>query len=710
MRVLSVQPSSSRTSPLHGSDGSNLLTSCHPTSCHLNSIQQHFQPHCHTHTAMPSCHPHTLAYHSFSDVEVDAIRSHLLAWYRANRRRLPWRGDPPPYGAAAKQQHIQPHNSNDNNNTATSSTTPNTLSRYFTPLSSSSPASPINKRPKPSPPSTASAAPPTGVSRVPVSAYGVWVSEVMLQQTRVETVIAYYTRWMTLFPTIAQLATATADDVNTAWSGLGYYRRARLLHEAAKHVQSKMKGQLPDTVSGLLSIPGIGPYTAGAIASIAFNRPVPLVDGNVSRVLSRLRALHASPKDTAAIKLHWQLAQQLATGSSGSERSTDASDWNQALMELGAVVCMPRVAECGRCPVRQWCRAAEEVAERRRPVGEQQWRVNRRKVEVEVDLEERDIDRDGNVSRKASVAKEEEREEHKMKQESATTASHTKQRRGSGRVSVKQSKQTLNGIVLDDTPCSICDPQAAAPTAVVAYPSKADKKPPTDEHVSVCVVSRRRVRGDEVEWLLVQRPADGLLAGQWEFPSVVHSPPSTPSASSSSTPRAPTAAQRRQVLSDGLAVVLPVSLAAVVVSSAREVVGELIHVFSHRRHLMQVQRCVVEEQADDTTAVEGESSDGRRWRWMTESEITAIGLTTGQRKVWALSRGAKVRLTAGGKRDTERKKRKDVAEGEQEQSEDCRDADGEECDEEIEEEWEVWPTNAVSDEAVVEADGFIVID
>ena len=685
----------------------------------------------HTRPAMPSCHPHTLAYHSFTDADVVAIRSHLLAWYRANRRRLPWRGDAPPYGAAAKQRQPQlPRNNHSNNTTSSPST--NTLSRFFTTLPTTTPLTPSTNgyRPQPSPPPS----PPTSAdlsttSQPPerVSAYGVWVSEVMLQQTRVEAVINHYMRWMTRFPTLAALAAASADDVNSAWSGLGYYRRARLLHEAAKHVQSTLQGRLPDTVSGLLDIAGIGPYTAGAIASIAYNKPVPLVDGNVSRVLSRLRALHASPRQPTALALHWQLAQQLATGSSGSSgQATDASDWSQALMELGAVVCMPRVAECGRCPVRQWCRAAEEVAERQRPVGDATWRVSRKRVEVEVEMDENEV-QDGRTRTTTSAVTEEEKEVHEVvKIQTTNSIGRPKRRSAQG----KQSNRKARAVVLDNSLCSICDAQTAAPTTVLEYPSKVDKKPPTDEHVSVCVMSRQRVRcegGSEVEWLLVQRPAAGLLAGQWEFPAVVHPPPT--SASSSSTARPPTAAQRRQLLTSGLASLLPASLTALIASSACQSVGELTHVFSHRRHLMHVQRCTVELQAadDEDAEIEGESSDGRRWRWMTESEISATGLTSGQRKVWKLSRAATVRVAAGSGKTAVTRKRKEIAVQEEDKEEDgeaereegvdvdeSRDGDGngeQGGDEEAgEEEWEVWPAAALHSEAVEQADGVIVID
>ena len=653
---------------------------------------------------MPSCPPHTLAYHSFSNDEVQDIRCHLLAWYRANRRRLPWRGDAPPYASAEKlqqRQQTQPHDEDAQNSgsTESSSTRARTLTSYFTPL-----ASAANKRRKPSPQPT----PPPALNPLPapppapavVSAYGVWVSEVMLQQTRVSVVVDYWTRWMARFPSVDALAAAQLDDVNSCWSGLGYYRRAKLLHEAAQHVHSTLHGRLPDTVSGLLAIPGIGPYTAGAVASIAYGRPVPLVDGNVQRVLSRLRALHASPKLPAAIALHWQLAQRLVGGGDESEVSADASDWNQALMELGAVVCMPRVAECGSCPVRRWCRAAEEVAERRRPAGGERWRAERRMVEVEVEVDVVEAGRPRKRDRITVVTEQKEAHEN--------GEAVVKRRGGSGKASSKQPKC----IALDDSLCSICQPRAAAPETVLEYPSKAERKPPTDQHVSVCVVSRSRADsgyGEQgrTEWLLVQRPAAGLLAGQWEFPAVLHAEARAKSKPASSPPPTPTAGQRRELLLDGLQALLPGPLAALVASAVREPVGEYTHVFSHRRHLMHVQRCVLPERAGGE-AGEGEGGDGRRWRWMTEGEMGSTGLTSGQRRVWALSRGAKVAATTGGAKQRARPK----LNTETHEADECESGDDEAGGEAEGEEWEVWPAAAAAgvDMNSVDADGAIVID
>lgn len=180
--------------------------------------------------------------------------------------------------------------------------------------------------------------------------YAIWVSEIMLQQTQVVTVKAYYERWMAKFPTVEDLAQAPLDDVLALWAGLGYYRRARFLHQGAQRVVEAHGGQLPRDVAGLRALPGIGAYTAGAIASIAFGLEAPLVDGNVERILARHFAIEGDPKATANQKQFWALAGALVKG----ERP---GDFNQAMMELGATICTPKKPACLLCPVRQRCEA-----------------------------------------------------------------------------------------------------------------------------------------------------------------------------------------------------------------------------------------------------------------------------------------------------------------------------------------------------------------
>jgi A/G-specific adenine glycosylase len=180
--------------------------------------------------------------------------------------------------------------------------------------------------------------------------YAIWVSEVMLQQTRVETVIPYYARFLERFPTPTALARSSEDDVLSAWSGLGYYRRARLLHAGVREVVAKYGGRVPEDAEARRALPGVGAYTCGAIGSIAFDRPEPLVDGNVARVLSRLALIDTPLGRADTDKRLWAMAAELVRGARPGAL-------NQALMELGATVCTPRAARCESCPLRGTCGA-----------------------------------------------------------------------------------------------------------------------------------------------------------------------------------------------------------------------------------------------------------------------------------------------------------------------------------------------------------------
>jgi A/G-specific adenine glycosylase len=181
--------------------------------------------------------------------------------------------------------------------------------------------------------------------------YRIWVSEVMLQQTRVEAVLPYYNRFLSRFPSVDELTLAPLDEVLALWSGLGYYRRARQLHAAARRIVDA--GEFPRTVDRLLELPGVGAYTAAAVASIAFGVAAPVLDGNVERVMARRLALAQDPKRGASrARLLDAVAALLDPARPG--------DGNQALMELGATLCLPRQPRCRRCPLRPGCRAAAE--------------------------------------------------------------------------------------------------------------------------------------------------------------------------------------------------------------------------------------------------------------------------------------------------------------------------------------------------------------
>jgi A/G-specific adenine glycosylase len=188
-----------------------------------------------------------------------------------------------------------------------------------------------------------------GTRRPPPDPYGIWLSEIMLQQTRVAAVIEHYHEFLRRFPTVRKLAAARESSVLAAWSGLGYYRRARMLHQAARLIVRERSGKFPENAAGWRELPGIGRYSSAAIASIAFNEPVAVVDGNVERVLQRIAGERLSGEEL------WSTAQDLLD-------PRRPGDFNQAMMELGATVCTPRAPACLTCPIVDFCATRGELA------------------------------------------------------------------------------------------------------------------------------------------------------------------------------------------------------------------------------------------------------------------------------------------------------------------------------------------------------------
>ncbi len=178
--------------------------------------------------------------------------------------------------------------------------------------------------------------------------YAIWVSEIMLQQTQVATVIPYFARFMARFPTVEALASAAENDVLRHWEGLGYYRRARQLHRAAAVIVDEHAGQFPRELTVVSTLPGIGRYTAGAITSIAFDARTPILEANTVRLLSRLAAFEGDPSSGAGRRFLWQLAESILP-------PENCRSFNQALMELGSLVCTPRKPKCETCPVAGQC-------------------------------------------------------------------------------------------------------------------------------------------------------------------------------------------------------------------------------------------------------------------------------------------------------------------------------------------------------------------
>jgi A/G-specific adenine glycosylase len=194
--------------------------------------------------------------------------------------------------------------------------------------------------------------------------YQVWISEIMAQQTRIETVVDYYERWMRRFPTIEALAAAEQQEVLKQWEGLGYYARARNVHRAAQILVAEHGGKVPDERNALKKLPGIGDYTVGAILSLAFNRSEPILDGNVKRVLSRIADIDQPLDQPATLRLLWQLARAVVEASPPNGAGTV----NEGLMELGALVCVPANPRCLLCPVAEHCRAYAQGTQNERPV------------------------------------------------------------------------------------------------------------------------------------------------------------------------------------------------------------------------------------------------------------------------------------------------------------------------------------------------------
>ena len=190
--------------------------------------------------------------------------------------------------------------------------------------------------------------------------YRVWISEIMLQQTRVAAVLPYYRRFLERFPTVDALARARPEAVLRSWAGLGYYSRARNLHRAAKEIATRHGGEFPKRIDDALALPGIGHYTAAAVLSIAYGEPHAVLDGNVARVLARLGAVRGDlrrPKRWRALAAAANGLLPAQGAAAAGAPATWSGDWNQAMMELGATLCTPRAPQCAACPVAHWCRA-----------------------------------------------------------------------------------------------------------------------------------------------------------------------------------------------------------------------------------------------------------------------------------------------------------------------------------------------------------------
>lgn len=310
-------------------------------------------------------------------------------------------------------------------------------------------------------------------------AYEVWVSEIMLQQTQVVKVLEYYSKWIKAWPTLLSLSQATLEEVHAVWSGLGYYSRATRMLQAAKLIVETMGGVLPKNVKALLDVPGVGPYTAGAIASIAYNMPVPIVDGNVIRVLSRLCAIAGDPKSKENNNLHWfyidndrDLAGQVVDPDRPGE-------FNQALMDLGATVCTPKNPDCTACSIKTVCRANAEVDAHR------QFKSKSLVLKCE---------RTNKISSTDVVTK---GYEDDIVQES--------------------TENILN--------CTLCPQTRIADLedfSVTYYPSQTTKKDARIQRIFFIIIDVVCTIVQSADhFLIIKGPTSGLLANLWDFPQVI---------------------------------------------------------------------------------------------------------------------------------------------------------------------------------------------
>eukprot|EP00980_Cylindrotheca_fusiformis_P014487 scaffold3875_cov123-Cylindrotheca_fusiformis.AAC.7 len=507
------------------------------------------------------------SYHNFSEQEARDIRSALLEWYRHHRRKLPWRGDALSEcrGSTAGVNQVPKDQ-------------PASITKFFQVQSSSN-----NKRKTKKKATVKQEETMEDSFAIKVSGYGVWVSEIMLQQTRVEAVIPYWIKCkclgfspVTLFvfhspSPLQDLAAATEEQVNSHWAGLGFYRRARLLHQGAKHVVENLNGTLPQDVDSLMELPGIGRYTASAVASIAYGQPVAVVDGNVCRVLSRLTGIANHIKSpTLKDKWGWDLANQLILPD-----DQHAGEINQALMELGATYCAPSGTG----------------------------------------IDPRDPLKDYYLSTKLG----------KAYVDSSTARTNTTAAMGSGcAICDVSGVQTVleafaSGIEATGSGTPSMTLEDAAKLGHATFPLNPPKTKKREEDLAVAAIANTYKK--ETWWLLVKRPPKGLLAGQWEFPNVCLQT-RTPR-SKKPTPKQISAEMTRYL--NGLGEDWIATLDRSFIATA-----PLEHIFSHIKHIMWIASCTSHVELD---RLEWSNSNDQEVRWMREKDMKEVGITSGVQKI-----------------------------------------------------------------------------
>ncbi|KAI4643370.1 uncharacterized protein J4E78_009839 [Alternaria triticimaculans] len=460
-------------------------------------------------------------------------------------------------------------------------------------------------------------------------AYEVWVSEVMLQQTRVSTVIPYFNNWVEKWPTVQDLAEANHDDVLSVWKGLGYYSRATRLHEGAKAMIAKSAGAscaLPSGATELQEFPGIGRYTAGAVSSIAFGEAEPVLDGNVARVLSRQLGLYMDVKDKKATDVLWDMADRLIKHASNfpETRTSEVPGlWNQALMELGSTLCTPR-PRCDECPIQSTCRAYSEG----KALSDK-----RQSAVVVPDIEDAcslcaSLDTEDLVAVSEDATNDEPPRANK-KRKAATKQTNTISQYFSvgtpkSNVETEDDEEDLDSPLVDDSkkrklPAPTRESKSIS-TYCSLFPKKVAKKKAAEEDCVVCMVELRSNDGSS-KWLIEQRPAKGLLASLWQFPQ------NTLTASHKTPQQRKTSAQ--QYISD-------LDAGAADMSKARFVASfpPLVHVFSHLRLTMHTYQYRID--ADKAGDIELTCKGPPTRKWVDSKAMDNETLSTGMRKCWDL--------------------------------------------------------------------------
>ncbi|CCC14888.1 hypothetical protein SMACR_07714 [Sordaria macrospora] len=475
-------------------------------------------------------------------------------------------------------------------------------------------------------------------------AYEVLLSETMLQQTRVAPVIAYYSKWLAILPTMQSLAASNPATVLSLWSGLGYYSRATRLQTLAQQVcppleQGGYDGLLPHTVEKLMQLPGVGRYTAGAVACIVYGRAEPMVDGNVIRVLARQLGIRGDVKSKEVLKVMWEAAKRLveavawdgtdATDEERKGKEPPVSDrpgkWGQGLMELGATVCLGGLAKpkCGLCPIKGTCRAYQEGVEIAAQKGLLPGKEGMGAGRV-VDIE------DTCTLCPSPEAEESDKDE---------SGAGSKKRKKKGEVSAFFDKFKAKGArskrqASADSDSTELEPSSAAMEVITSHCSKYPYiKPKTKKlREEECLVIAIR-RPSDGRYLIHKRPAKGLLAGMWELPS--HTLPADSAWSNE------TVAMReekvRKVSEQGLREVGVESLGVRYWGKSQEELGVVPWTFSHFKLTMHV--WAVDLAEGDGQSVSGDyeqEGDAKVKRWATMEEIEGENMGTGMKKCWEL--------------------------------------------------------------------------